>query len=122
MNPVIIKEWWLASWEMKLIMIAAFIETTTGGMIAPYIEWIPGTAIEGYIVEYWHLIVLALVFALRGFKTSSKLTLFKKDATPQAEVIAAKAALKPKTEIELLREQVELLKAGQPGAAESPKA
>lgn len=94
MNATIIKQVWHASWEMRLLMAATFLAGLTGNDIAPYILWMPDV-IEGYVAQYWNIAVIVIAAWLRGQKTSSKLVMFEKDATPEAEVLAAKAALKP---------------------------
>ena len=94
MNPTIIKEVWHGSWEMRLIIIATAIAGLTANDITPYILWMP-LMIQGFIASYWNIIVLVIAGWLRAQKTSSKLVLSSKDATPEAEVLAAKAALKP---------------------------
>ena len=123
MNPTIIKEWWLASWEVKLGGIALLIAGFTAGDIAPYITILPGdaeTGLESMILKYWGFIVMGIMWLLRITKTSTKLVMFQKDADSKETVAAAKAVLKEtpdQAKIRLLEERLQELE-GTP----SPKA
>jgi hypothetical protein len=91
MNTTVIVEWWLASWEIKVMLIGTALAGVTAADLVPVLAYLPD-AMAILVAKYWSWFIVALAFALRQFKTQSKLTFFRSKATPKAEVIAIKAA------------------------------
>ena len=95
MNTTVIVEWWLASWEIKLMIIGTLLAGVTAADIVPVLAFLPDAAAI-LVAKYWGWFITALVFILRTTKTQSKLTFFRSKATDKLEVIKIKAATKAK--------------------------
>jgi len=91
MNATIIKTFFLASWEVQVVMIGTLIAGLTAADIVPFLSFLP-LGISAFIGSYWGYIVYGLTFLLRIFKTKSQLVLLPKNATPKAKVIEIVAA------------------------------
>ncbi len=96
MNATIIKTFWLASWEVQVVMIGTLLAGLTAGDIVPFLSFLP-LGVAAFVGSYWGYFVYGLTFVLRIFKTKSQLVLLPSKATPKAEVkkiVEAEKALK----------------------------
>jgi len=131
LNPTTIKTFWLASWEVQVLMVGTALATLTAADILPFLGWLPLVA-QTFITSYWSWAMIALAWALRVFKTKSKLVLLPSEATPKEvvkEIVAAdkkeaqlakaqKIVDAAKTPLQLAQELVDKHNAGQ----DDPKA